>query len=89
MKTPETILDELDNWASQVRAALGYGESVAPERLRILAGIACLEQAPMPVRLAVARCVARLEDEAIRNLGTVTAFEIACAAWNNHAKHTH
>jgi hypothetical protein len=89
MREPETILGELDNWASQVRAALGYGEPVAPERLRILAGIACLEQAPVPVRLAVARCVARLVDEDVRGLGTVTAFEIACAAWNNHAKHMH
>ena len=88
MKTPETILDELGNWASQVRVSLRHGDMIAPDRLRILAGIACLEQAPEPVRLAVARCVARLEDEPIRNIGTVTAFEIACATWHSQAAQT-
>ena len=89
MKEPETVLGELDNWAAQVREALRAKEPVASDRLRILAGIAYLEQAPEPVRLAVARCVARLVVKPIRNLGTVTAFEIACEVWHNCAEHAH
>lgn len=83
MKEPMKILDELDDWATQVRSALSHGAVISVERRRILAGIAELEYAPEAVRLAVARCVARLINEEIRYLGTVTAFEIACAAWHN------